>query len=201
VVYKDGEAFEVEFMTLDGDTFALATLMAAKETDPPSPFQGRQGLRAPSRIWRIEASPPSTRAMANKNPANEIEILSETGSAEEGLTSSPASLHCKRAREISNRTISNMASVPFSLRLDPAVKRRLDREARKADRSASYLATKAIEAFLDAREAKRQAIQAALKEAGEGVFVSSEAVASWMDSWGGESELAPPEPDVFPKGE
>ena len=29
MVYKDGEAFEVEFMTLDGDTFALATLMAA----------------------------------------------------------------------------------------------------------------------------------------------------------------------------
>ena len=28
MVYKDGEAFEVEFMTLDGDTFALATLMA-----------------------------------------------------------------------------------------------------------------------------------------------------------------------------
>jgi hypothetical protein len=29
MVYKDGEAFEVEFMTLDGDTFALATLLAA----------------------------------------------------------------------------------------------------------------------------------------------------------------------------
>jgi hypothetical protein len=29
MVYNDGEAFEVEFMTLDGDTFALATLMAA----------------------------------------------------------------------------------------------------------------------------------------------------------------------------
>ena len=25
MVYKDGEAFEVEFMTLDGGTFALAT--------------------------------------------------------------------------------------------------------------------------------------------------------------------------------
>ena len=29
MVFKDGEAFEVEFMTLDGDTFALETLMAA----------------------------------------------------------------------------------------------------------------------------------------------------------------------------
>ncbi len=29
MVYKNGEAFEVEFMTLDGDTFALETLMAA----------------------------------------------------------------------------------------------------------------------------------------------------------------------------
>jgi hypothetical protein len=29
MVYKDGEAFEVEFVTLDGDTFALETLMAA----------------------------------------------------------------------------------------------------------------------------------------------------------------------------
>ena len=29
MVYRNGEAFEVEFMTLDGDTFALATLLAA----------------------------------------------------------------------------------------------------------------------------------------------------------------------------
>jgi hypothetical protein len=29
MVFNDGEAFDVEFLTLDGDTFALETLLAA----------------------------------------------------------------------------------------------------------------------------------------------------------------------------
>jgi len=53
-----------------------------------------------------------------------------------------------------------MPTVPFSLRLDASAKARLDEEARRSDRSASYLATRAIEAFLDARVARRRAIEA-----------------------------------------
>ena len=91
-----------------------------------------------------------------------------------------------------------MSLAPFSLRLDSRTKARLEREARAADRSASYLAIRAIEAFLDAREAKRNEIEAAIAESDRGVFVSQEAMARWMDSWGTDNELPPPAPDVFP---
>lgn len=90
-----------------------------------------------------------------------------------------------------------MASSPFSLRLSPELKERLDSVAESEDRSASYVATKAIEAFLDARDARHEAIRAAVAEADKGVFVSSEAVDRWMESWGTDNELPMPEPDVF----
>ena len=90
-----------------------------------------------------------------------------------------------------------MSSVPFSLRLDPETRRRLDEEAERLDRSASYVAAKAIEGFLEARAAKRRALEEAVAEADKGVFVSSEAMARWMDSWDTDDELPPPEPDVF----
>jgi len=91
-----------------------------------------------------------------------------------------------------------MGSTPFSLRLDPETRKRLDREAESLDRSASYVATKAIESFLDAREAKRRALEEAIVEADKGVFISSEAIGRWMESWDTDNELPPPEPDVFP---
>lgn len=90
-----------------------------------------------------------------------------------------------------------MASSPFSLRLSPELKERLDAVAEDEDRSASYVATKAIEAFLDARDARDRMIRAAIEEADNGVFVSSEAVDRWMESWGSDNELPMPEPDVF----
>ena len=93
-----------------------------------------------------------------------------------------------------------MSPVPFSLRLDPQVKARLEREARNADRSASYLAAKAIETFLDTREARRREIEASVAEADKGVFISQEAMARWMDSWDTAHELPAPEPDIFPAG-
>ena len=33
-------------------------------------------------------------------------------------------------------------------------------------------------------------------EAGEGAFTSQEAMDAWVASWGSESELPPPEPDI-----
>ena len=92
-----------------------------------------------------------------------------------------------------------MASSPFALRLSPELKERLDAVAESEDRSASYVATKAIEAFLDARDAKERAIDAAFREADKGIFVSQEAVHRWMDSWDTENELPFPEPDIFPE--
>ena len=92
-----------------------------------------------------------------------------------------------------------MSGTPFSLRLAPDIRSRLESEAKILDRSASYVATKAIESFLDGRAERRRMLEAAVAEADKGVFISSEAMNAWMDSWDTDHELPPPEPDVFLK--
>ena len=90
-----------------------------------------------------------------------------------------------------------MSSVPFPVHIEPELKRRLEEAAQNEDRSAAEVASDAIETYLDAKEFKRLAIEAALAEADKGVFVSSEAVHRWMESWDTDNELPMPEPDVF----
>ena len=90
-----------------------------------------------------------------------------------------------------------MTSARLSLRLKPELKQWLEDQAKQEDRSAGYIATKAIQRMKDNAEAKRVMIQEAMDEAEKGVFVSSEAVHKWMDSWDTENELPFPEPDVF----
>jgi len=95
--------------------------------------------------------------------------------------------------------ITAMATVPFSVRLDSDIKAKLEEEAKREERSASALAVKAIKAFLQAKEAKRLAIEEAIKEADKGVFYSQEAVHALVDSWGKGDKVPIPEPDVFLK--
>ncbi len=95
--------------------------------------------------------------------------------------------------------MNTMATVPFTFRLDEEIKTRLEEEARTDERSASYIASRAIKQYLDNRNYERLAIQEAVKEADKGVFVSSKSMRAWMASWGTDDELAPPKPDVFLK--
>jgi len=90
-----------------------------------------------------------------------------------------------------------MSNIPFSIRLDPSLKERLNAEAKSSDRTPSYLAIKAIEAFLGAREAKRQVIAAAIEDAEKGDFVSQNAVHGWLDTWGSDRVGSPPAPDLI----
>lgn len=89
-----------------------------------------------------------------------------------------------------------MTTERLSLRIDADLKKSLEREARREDRSASYLAVKAIEALLRNRAAKRAAIRAALVEAEKGAFISQNAMDTWVSSWGSDAELPPPPPDI-----
>ncbi len=50
----------------------------------------------------------------------------------------------------------------------------------------------------DEKSHKRVAIREAVVEADKGIFISQEKVAAWVSSWGTDSELPPPEPDIFP---
>jgi predicted transcriptional regulator len=94
-------------------------------------------------------------------------------------------------------SLTRMSTTPFSVRLEPKIKARLEEEARIANLSASSLANKAIESFLAARAGKRSHIEAALVEAEKREFISGEAFDSWMDSWETEAELPPSRPDTF----
>ena len=89
-----------------------------------------------------------------------------------------------------------MTTERLSLRIDADLKKNLEREAKREERSASYLAVKAIEVMLRERAEKRAAIRSAVSEADEGDFISQEAMEAWVSSWGKDSELPPPEPDT-----
>ncbi len=89
-------------------------------------------------------------------------------------------------------------AVSFSIRLDEELKHKLDLEAAAEDRSASYLAHKAIESFIDARVYKREVLKAAYEASlTEKEFISGEAMSAWVNSWNTDNELPEPAPDVF----
>jgi len=83
------------------------------------------------------------------------------------------------------------------MRLDTELKKWLEEEAERHDRSAGYIAVQAIKRLKEAGEHKRQMIEAAVAEADKGVFISEEKMDAWVNSWDTENELPMPEPDVF----
>lgn len=92
-----------------------------------------------------------------------------------------------------------MPSVPFSLRMDPRIKKALEAQAKLENRSAAYVLQQAAADYLG-RQTRMRALVAALdKEAQKGEFVSDEAMTTWFMSLESENELAEPKPDVFLK--
>lgn len=90
-----------------------------------------------------------------------------------------------------------MGEVPLSLHVPAQLKEELEQEARLLKVSESEIAGRAIEAYLNLQAHKRDVIAAAVAEADKGVFISSEAMHRWIESWDTDNELPPPEPDVF----
>jgi predicted transcriptional regulator len=94
-----------------------------------------------------------------------------------------------------------MASTTFSMRMDADVKRRLEEQAALEDRSAAYVANRAIEDFLAREDSMQTSIRAAIAEADKGVFISGEAVERWMERWADGHEEPFPEADIFPEAD
>ena len=85
----------------------------------------------------------------------------------------------------SDRTLEiAMTARQPSLRIDADLLESLQVEAKRQHRSASHLAGEAIEVMLRNCSEKRAAIQAALREAEAGAFVSEAAMDEWVSSWG-----------------
>lgn len=89
-----------------------------------------------------------------------------------------------------------MTTARLSLRIDSELKNRLELEAKREERSASFLAIKAIESMLRDRTEKRAAIRSAIQAADKGSFISQDAMDAWVASWETDSETAPPPADL-----
>jgi predicted transcriptional regulator len=87
-----------------------------------------------------------------------------------------------------------MTSHVVSLRISEEMKERLDRLSSATNRSSTALAEEALEDYLSQRELEIEALDAAVERADKGDFVSHEAVAGWLKSWGTADEGSVPKP-------
>jgi predicted transcriptional regulator len=91
-----------------------------------------------------------------------------------------------------------MPTTTFSMRIDEGVKKRVEEIAKREERSASYIAEKAIKEFLSREQAVRDAVQEALDN-DDGRRTSGEAVIAWMARWADGYDDPMPEADGFRK--
>ncbi len=81
-----------------------------------------------------------------------------------------------------------MSSTTFTVRVDSAVKKRLERLAKSTGRSRSFLAAEAISEYLNVNEWQVAGIRHAIGSLDRGKGVPHDAVKDWVASWGSESE-------------
>ena len=87
----------------------------------------------------------------------------------------------------------------FSVRLPDNLKTAVAKLAATGKRSRAFIVKEAVAAYVDERRAWLDAIDEALTEADRGVFVSGEAVAAWLKTWGDKVQRPAPKADIFPE--
>ena len=90
------------------------------------------------------------------------------------------------------QNVENMASTTISVRIDPVIKKRLEKLAKSTGRSRSFLAAEAITEYLDLNEWQVAGIQKAVASLGRGEGVAHERVKEWVSSWGSKRERPAP---------
>jgi len=76
-----------------------------------------------------------------------------------------------------------MSSTTVTVRLDPEVKKRLQKLAKSTGRSRSFLAAEALNAYLDANEWQVAGVKRAIASLDRGEGVSHMEVKEWVNSW------------------
>ena len=79
--------------------------------------------------------------------------------------------------------MKDMSSTTVSVRIDPVIKKRLEKLAKSTGRSRSFLAAEAINEYLDLNEWQVAGIQRAVASLDRGEGVSHERVKEWVSSW------------------
>jgi len=85
-----------------------------------------------------------------------------------------------------------MSSITFTVRVDSAVKKRLEKLAKSTGRSRSFLAAEAIGEFVDVNEWQIAGIRRAMASMERGEGVAHERVKQWVRSWGTRKERPAP---------
>lgn len=85
-----------------------------------------------------------------------------------------------------------MASTTFTVRVDAAVKKRLEKLAKSTGRSRSFIAAEAIDTYLDINEWQVAGIKHAIASIDRGEGIPHQQVKEWIASWGSDHELPVP---------
>jgi predicted transcriptional regulator len=85
-----------------------------------------------------------------------------------------------------------MPSSTFTVRVDAAVKKRLEKLAKNTGRSRSFLTAEAISEYVDANEWQVAGIKRAMASMDRGEGVGHDQVMEWIRSWGSDKELPAP---------
>jgi RHH-type transcriptional regulator, rel operon repressor / antitoxin RelB len=83
-----------------------------------------------------------------------------------------------------------------TVRLDAALKTKLEALSKSTQRSKSWLAAEAIAAYVEQEAWQIQQIEEAVRAANQpdAEWVSQEKVSEWLNTWGDEGEMAAPCP-------
>ncbi len=85
-----------------------------------------------------------------------------------------------------------MSSTTFTVRVDSAVKKRLEKLVKSTGRSRSFLAAEAINEYLDVNEWQVARIKRTITSLDRGKGVAHERVKDWVTSWGSDDERPSP---------
>jgi RHH-type transcriptional regulator, rel operon repressor / antitoxin RelB len=85
-----------------------------------------------------------------------------------------------------------MPSTTFTVRVEPQVKKRLEKLAKSTGRSRSFLAAEALGEYLDVNEWQVAGVKQAIASLDRGEGVSHGEVKGWVGSWGRKRERPAP---------
>lgn len=92
-----------------------------------------------------------------------------------------------------------MTKVAISSEIDTELKVQLDELSTASNQSNEALVEQAVAEYIARQKQKIAAIEGAVEEADQGIFVSDVAVSEWLDSWGQDDEKPAPQADIFLK--
>jgi predicted transcriptional regulator len=92
-----------------------------------------------------------------------------------------------------------MSTTLVSFRVKNELKEKLDSLAEATQRSKSFLATEALERYIELESWQVAHIKEGMRQAEAGLVVSGEDIDKWLASWGTSKELSAPRPRKRPR--